>query len=124
MRRDGVELQVVGVRVRAPCGGGRHGFGGGAGVQPDAVQHATGYSAEHVQDDIHVRPEAIPRARDCTVPHHPELQGLGRAGRGGRVSAPEPRREVHRRGGPHGGPSSAAQLARPHHPGTAAPYTT
>lgn len=113
----------MGVGVRAAGGGRRHGLGGGAGVQPDAVQHAAGHSSEHVQDHIHVRPEKLPGARDGAVPHHPELEGPGRSRRGGGVSPPEPRREVHRRACPHGGPPAAAQLAGSHHPGTAAAYT-
>lgn len=102
----------------------RHGLGGGAGVQPNALQHAARHSLEFGADHIPVRHEANPMPRHGAVPHHSEHQGPGCAGCGGGVSAAEFGREDHRGGHAHRGPLAAAELAGYCGSGFAQPHPT
>lgn len=95
MRGDGVELQVVGGGVRAAGGGRRYGVGGGAGVQPDAVQHAAGHHAVRVADGVQQRSERGAGAGEGGVLDNPDGEGRVGAGVGGGVREEPPRGAEH-----------------------------
>ncbi|KAL6587807.1 hypothetical protein OROMI_000785 [Orobanche minor] len=85
VRGDGVQLQVVGDGVRSA--------GGGGDMDSVAVQEFSrklfNMRPNIIPDGIYVRPKAFPGARDNAMPHHLELQGLGRARGGGGKSIVE-----------------------------------
>lgn len=99
------------LRVGPTSSGRRHGLISGPRIQQDFVQHETGHCNERGPDHILQRYQTSVVPRHCSVPHHPEHEGLGGPGGGFRVPPPEPGRQVHRGGHVHRRPSAAAELA-------------
>ncbi|PSS36040.1 Esterase [Actinidia chinensis var. chinensis] len=101
----------------APLGWAGHGLGGGAGVQPNPVQHEAGHSPERGPDHFPERLQEPAVPHDRALPHHTEHEGPGRAGGGRRVPPPEPWRRVHCGGHVYRWPPPAAKHAGLSYPG-------
>lgn len=111
------KLCGVGEWIRADGYWGRL-AGGGAGVQPDAVQHEAGHNVVRVPDSsVGHRPEGKFGVRDGALHHPPDRGGHGRAHVGSHVFEGPPGRAHHQPGIERTRPPPSSLLPPPRGPG-------
>ncbi|KAL6512940.1 hypothetical protein OROHE_019730 [Orobanche hederae] len=119
VRGDGVQLRVVGDRVRSA--------GGGGDMDSVAVQefNRTLFSmrTDIIPDGIYVRPKAFPGARDSLQCHATSSRAPTTWPCPWRWWSISTKTSGGSRGGPNGGPPVAAKRAGAHYPGDSASYT-
>ncbi|KAL6512942.1 hypothetical protein OROHE_019732 [Orobanche hederae] len=119
VRGDGVQLRVVGDRVRSA--------GGGGDMDSVAVQefNRTLFSmrTDIIPDGIYVRPKAFPGARDSLQCHATSSRAPTTWPCPWRWWSISTKTSGGSRGGPNGGPPVAAKRAGAHYPGDSATYT-